>query len=412
MKKSVKIPLLISLLFLSIILLSKISLAQETETWILKDNKCINATDATPEQWDNEYKDLFKYPSKEDCEEKVAVWVVDSNEEFCIKKIIGEIKAGTKSYPTEAVCDSRLEGIWIIIPDPDDPEGNAEKCISVTKEEYLQYESLYSYPTLVKCESKLVQNLGSGFLNSLKKLTKSASVWASNKAGWILGARNSTGQYIGLVAASDYVGGMVNLTIGIVVLIFLLIFLKSMGSGSGASKAWNWAFVIIMLAAVVILGSFGGAFNNKEYFLAGAFASLWIFLIWTLKKTASHNAKEYQTGWLDTLVTPAYKSQNAVISFLKGIWYSWGFWAITLPLFLWYTLALSTPIINRFVQIITFEIFMPDSWFIRSFIIAFYVGLLPEAIKMILKHQEKERVYKEKLKEYTGKEISKAMAEA
>lgn len=98
----------------------------------------------------------------------------------------------------------------------------------------------------------------------------------------------------------------------------------------------------------------------------GLLAGLWIFLVaFGAKALVQVGISRWKNRWIVLMGDDV-----------------WKIFAIGLG----YAVVLEIPIINRFVQIITFE-FLGVNWFIRSLIIAFWVGLGPAWIEDFMKYR-------------------------
>ena len=55
---------------------------------------------------------------------------------------------------------------------------------------------------------------------------------------------------------------------------------------------------------------------------------------------------------------------------------------------------------------------MPDSYFIRGFILVFWVAIMPDIISRLKRYQERRELYRKNLEEKTGKMILRALPRA
>ncbi len=123
------------------------------------------------------------------------------------------------------------------------------------------------------------------------------------------------------------------------------------------------------------------------YFLIGIWTGLWIYCInllievwiWIRSKTtlgragALRDAEKHRRSWMELVC---------------GSW-----WKI-LIIGMVYGIIMLIPIIKNAIEFISFEYLMPDSWFIRSFILAFYIGFGPAAIEQIHRYRLRMQYYK------------------
>lgn len=102
-------------------------------------------------------------------------------------------------------------------------------------------------------------------------------------------------------------------------------------------------------------------------------------------------------GWLDTLSGGKFK-------WIKRI-------GLILVLIFLYPVLMQMPIINKIIEIITFEV-LGLSWFLRSFIVAFYIGFGPEMISKYRAYSRRVWIAKQGYEEQAGLEIAKALAKS
>lgn len=150
------------------------------------------------------------------------------------------------------------------------------------------------------------------------------------------------------------------------------------------------------------LGFDEGAYEFFFDVLMGLLAGLWIYLIYVL------------ASWERLFVRFSLFKAN-YSSYSTNLKASWlGFigsqpWKI-LVVAVFYAVIMQIPILNRFIQIITFE-FLLDlkvvltdgiivtffqnifTFFIKSFILAFYIGLLPTAIQEFSRYKLRKKYY-------------------
>ncbi|MBU4204915.1 hypothetical protein KKH26_01920 [Patescibacteria group bacterium] len=93
------------------------------------------------------------------------------------------------------------------------------------------------------------------------------------------------------------------------------------------------------------------------------------------------------------------QSSSRYLSRLHGSWLGFignSVWKI-IPIAVGYAVLMQIPVINRIIQVITFEPLLSyKGWwgyFIQSFIIAFYIGFLPMAIEQYSRYKIRKRYY-------------------
>lgn len=137
------------------------------------------------------------------------------------------------------------------------------------------------------------------------------------------------------------------------------------------------------------------------YFWVGLLAGAWIYLInflinlflrlkifnWIEMTKGIKEIKSQKRSWLYTIGGHFWKV--IVIGMVYGI-------------------VMLIPIVSTFIQAVTFEWLMPGRWFIRSFIIAFYIGFLPAAIEAYSRYKLRMKYYKQLMSVKYGIKIAKA----
>lgn len=278
---------------------------------------------------------------------------------------------------------------------------------------------IYSSKTLCDSALEVIKkanegfNVGSftGFFSSLKEPWNSVKTgikgiggFIGNKSLWFIGTKNWEGKDIGFYAFFSYLG-FIPFMIIVILLSVGLFFLRK-----ESPEAFNvaWAFLLVFIIFVF-------ATMNPYSFFTGALAGLWLFIVFLLQQIGTKGYNTPMEGWIDELFREGIGRTMVTTSFYGGTSYSHvinrnypkmflrAASVITLigAIFLG---IVSIPVVSGFVKIITFEIIMPDAWFIRSFIIAFYIGFLPEAITRLIAYNKR----KDELK----KELDKKLGEA
>lgn len=134
----------------------------------------------------------------------------------------------------------------------------------------------------------------------------------------------------------------------------------------------------------------------------GLLAGLWIYLInkmimgWILarlwgpfKGTAKRDIVTQRKSWMDMIGGRLWKV--VIIAMIFGI-------------------AMLVPLVKPFIDVITFRILMPGSWFIQSWIVAFYIGFGPAAIEQYMRYRLRQKYYKQLMNVKYGVKIAKAMS--
>ena len=96
----------------------------------------------------------------------------------------------------------------------------------------------------------------------------------------------------------------------------------------------------------------------------------------------------------------------------KGSWlYLIGgnFWKVIIIAMV-YGIIMLIPIVTTVIKVITFEALMPNSWMIRSFIIAFYIGFGPAAIEQYYRYRLRMQYYKHLMNVKYGVKTAKALS--
>jgi len=273
---------------------------------------------------------------------------------------------------------------------------DGDKCVNLTATEYEESSStLKYYSSEIKCKSALEYAIkkeqlriskSGGFLSRL--WYGSSSLFGDNFA-WLIGAKDWQGKDVGISAAIEMMGGFWismlvllggSFTIALLLIVFLSIINISeipYGKVSLLSIALS-VFIFILYYRVA----------NYEHIFTGVIACGIFLLVYFLANKFGDNKNKHKV----------VKSHFYII-----------IWRISILLIV-YPALMSIPVTNRAIQIITFETLMPDSWFIRSFILAFYVGIIPIIFKQYSKYKDRQKIYEEKLKEEVGKETSRIMA--
>jgi len=146
-----------------------------------------------------------------------------------------------------------------------------------------------------------------------------------------------------------------------------------------------------------ILGFKTGFWAQLKTFISqgiiGLFAGLWIYLLNLL---------------IMTLEGGPIGSNRQKVRHKKSWLYMVGgqLWKVVL-IGLAYAIIKLIPVINRFVEIITFEVFGINAFF-RSFILAFYIGLGPAAIEALWKYKLRKKYYTDLMDVKYGKKIFRA----
>lgn len=145
-------------------------------------------------------------------------------------------------------------------------------------------------------------------------------------------------------------------------------------------------------------GLFKGALGFNEtfytfipYLLVGGLAGLWLWLMYLLARTE-------QFLLLVPVIGKLYEGYGKS---LKASWL--GFignspWKI-IPIAVLYATLMQIPIVNSFIKVVTFEVLLgltnSSIWsaIVRSFIIAFYIGLLPTVIEEYTRYRIRKKYY-------------------
>ncbi len=149
-----------------------------------------------------------------------------------------------------------------------------------------------------------------------------------------------------------------------------------------------------------VLGFNASFYDFVPYLLTGLFVGLWIWLAYWL------------AGISIFASMPLVEKRESEREKLRSSWlYFIGshFWKI-LPIAAFYAVLTQIPLVNRFIQIITFEVFGVN-WFVRSILIAFYIGIIPSAIEAYTRHRLRRYYYNQILRAKYGTKIAKAMAD-
>ncbi|MEM3074386.1 MAG: hypothetical protein QW727_00360 [Candidatus Pacearchaeota archaeon] len=144
--------------------------------------------------------------------------------------------------------------------------------------------------------------------------------------------------------------------------------------------------------------------------VTGLLIGLWIWLIyelsiWTIKVNLLRlipKLKERISGLIDGEVQSI---KSGWLGFLGS-----SPWKI-IPIAVFYAVIMQIPIINFFIEVITFKPLFQDSLFgviiVRSIIIAFYIGLLPSFIESYTRYRLRMKYYNKILEVKYGVKIAK-----
>lgn len=144
--------------------------------------------------------------------------------------------------------------------------------------------------------------------------------------------------------------------------------------------------------------------------LVGLFIGLWLLLVnwgimgynnfarrfgWhSLREGARTDRTRHKSSWLYTVGGSPWK---------------------TIVIAMTYAILLQIPVINSAIKIVTFEFLMSGSlWFgfIRSFIVAFYIGFGPAMFQEIARYRLRQKYYKKIMDAKYGAKIIRATAQA
>ncbi len=134
-----------------------------------------------------------------------------------------------------------------------------------------------------------------------------------------------------------------------------------------------------------ILGANENIYGFVSDLLVGAMTGLWLwimYLIVTFRIKKSPALAKVKAGWLEFIGSNIWK---------------------IIPIAVAYAVLMQIPIVNSFIKVITFEVllwlrgsdFLTSVWnaFLRSLIIAFYIGLLPTIIEEYTRYRIRKRYY-------------------
>jgi len=139
------------------------------------------------------------------------------------------------------------------------------------------------------------------------------------------------------------------------------------------------------------------------YFFIGLIAGAWIYLVnliinlWIKFRIGIKIAK---TGALRDLS----KQRRGWLELVGG-----SLWKI-LIIGMAYGIIMLIPIVKNVIEFITFEYLMPGNWFIRSFIIAFYIGFGPAAIERYYRYRLRMKYYKKFMDVKYGMQTARALS--
>ncbi len=284
------------------------------------------------------------------------------------------------------------QGYWII-------DSTGKNCTNVTKEDYLKnYEIQKYYKTKARCLASITFKNETGFLSILWQGIKGGTGWTSDKFLFILGVKNLGGEDIGISRISFFLGGGFGGYLGAVIIFIvfnstaiLLLYLINKTPGGIISTILSNVIVIGVISGLwVLTGVFAW-----QHLLTGILACAWLLLFYFL-------------AYFKELIFDRSNFLNHILDLKLDLKLSSGFIII---LFI-YPLLMAVPITIRIIQIITLEVLMPDSWFIRSFILAFYIGIVPLMFRRYRKYKERNEKYEDKLKQKIGEKVAEEIASA
>ncbi len=149
-----------------------------------------------------------------------------------------------------------------------------------------------------------------------------------------------------------------------------------------------------------VLGFNASFYDFVPYLLTGLFVGLWIFLAYWLASISILAS----VPWVENRKSEGEKLKISWLYFLGS--HPWKI----VPIAAFYAVLTQIPLVNRFIQIITFEVFGVN-WFVRSILIAFYIGIIPSAIEAYTRHRLRRYYYNQILRAKYGTKIAKAMAD-
>ena len=212
---------------------------------------------------------------------------------------------------------------------------------------------------------------------------------------------------------------------------------KNLQESKGALKTlWetvtNWAGIKISLVTTPIknkTSSFLGLnlWDNLKkswvYFLSGFFAFIWILIGYGLMKI-SVVIKAVKSGIVKGMIKSFFRDPRDLGNLGSLFLSTWlgklsggerGRWIKRIIFVLAFSIGLPAlmliPILNSIIRVITFEV-LGVNWFLRSFIIAFYVGFGPEMVSRYREYSKRMWIVKQGYKEQAGLEIAKALAKS
>ncbi len=143
----------------------------------------------------------------------------------------------------------------------------------------------------------------------------------------------------------------------------------------------------------------------------GFFIGLWIYLSYLLSKLTI----KWNLLRLINVIKKDEEGDKFVDSEMVELSSSWlGFlgsslWKIV-PIAVFYAVLMQIPILNTFIETITFKP-LGVHWIVRSFILAFYLGLFPGAIESYTRYRLRMKYYNQILRVKYGVKIAKKFAE-
>ena len=152
-----------------------------------------------------------------------------------------------------------------------------------------------------------------------------------------------------------------------------------------------------------IMGEWNKLGDFIHYFWIGFLAGLWIYIVTRVAST---------WGWITVKISRKTGARGFdEYKRVRGTWMYFvagSLWKILIVAMV-YGIVMLIPIINSFIKVITLEVLMPNSWFIASFIVAFYIGFGPAAIEGLVKYRLRMRYYKQLMQVKYGVKTAKAM---
>jgi len=288
------------------------------------------------------------------------------------------------------------QGYWVV-------DSTGKNCTNVSKEDYLKgYGDVSYYKTKAKCLASIAFKNETGFLSVVWAGIKTGTGWGFDKVLFIIGSKDLDGKGIGLNRLADYFGGgfgayLAGIAIFLIVngLAYLIIWGVRSPNWTGWSNIAKAILIGVVIVADVTLWILLGVIY-WQYVLTGILACVWMGLIQMIIYIK------------DLIAGIRFGTNRLRWAYSASIrWISRG------PIFLVaYPILMSIPLVNRAIQIITLEVLMPGSWFLRSFILAFYVGVVPALFKSYVKYKNRSEEYEEKLKKEIGERVAEEMGSA